>query len=496
MEAVASSPTILRVRTRTVAPTSRVLARAPSRFLVRASCDGDASATTELQHVLVAQHSQSAEHSVGMHAEHRGRVAGGWETFTGSYFAVCDLAADLVCDLFMKREWVVPVDIDFFHGDMHSSTMVGVSTALRDSPVIADPDALIREARRRQRRRWTAIGAVIVVAAVVTVSTGHAIRAAVPHRVIPHVPQPTRLEPHAPGSLAVGPDGGLYIADSARDQILELRNGNFRVVVGDGKLGFRGDGGPATNAEIKYPFGMTFRNGTLYFADSSNHRIRAVSPLGIITTVAGNGQDGWVANGTPALAAPLSPSALTFGPNGEMYVASDQEVLGLDANGTFTRVLGNTKYDGLYGIGGRAVAGSADGARSVAFDSSGDLYVAGSNPKILLMIDPHGQLYGNSNIAASDLITTPNGTVIVTSGQSLVSLSRRGDRTLVAFPAYGAYHGVRLFYPDGIAITPNSTIYVDTSAGNGWADKSAIVAISPNGHSTLLWEQATGPTKG
>ena len=137
---------------------------------------------------------------------------------------------------------------------------------------------------------------------------------------------------------------------SKRDQILALRHGAFRVVVGTGKQGFSGDGGPATKAEINIPFGMTFRHGTLYFADSSNNRIRAVSPAGIITTVAGNGHGGWVANGTPALAAAISPGSLTFGPDGDMYVASDQEVLRLGANGTFTRVLGNKKYDGVYGL--------------------------------------------------------------------------------------------------------------------------------------------------
>ncbi len=201
---------------------------------------------------------------------------------------------------------------------MHSSTMVAVGRALRDTPVVSDPDALIREARRRQRRRWTAIGAVIVVATVVAIVTvevrrhhaptpRHGVRAPIPHHGIPQIPRVSGPQPQAPESLAIGPDGGLYIADGGRDQILELRHGTFRVVVGTGKVGFTGDGGPATEAAINSPGGMTFRNGTLYFADSANGRIRAVSPAGIITTVAGDGQTGWVADGTPALAAALVP---------------------------------------------------------------------------------------------------------------------------------------------------------------------------------------------
>jgi hypothetical protein len=68
-----------------------------------------------------------------------------------------------------------------------------------------------------------------------------------------------------------GPDGGLYIGDDVRDQILELRNGDFRVSVGNGKAGFNGDGGLASKAEINQPQGMTFGpDGTLYFADYAN----------------------------------------------------------------------------------------------------------------------------------------------------------------------------------------------------------------------------------
>ena len=442
-----------------------------------------------------------------MYPEHSGHVACWRETLTWSYVPLGDVSSDLGGDLFVEWEWVVPVDVDFFHSDMHSSIMSGPATALRESPIVSDPDALIREARRRQHRRWMAIGAVIVVAGMVAAVTvdvrrHHAatphdvVRATVPHHVVSYVPRVSSLQPKSPGSLAVGPRGGLYIADSTRDQILELRNGTFRVVVGNGKLGFRGDGGLARDAEINDPLGMTFRNGTLYFADSGNNRIRAVSPSGIITTVAGDGHGGWVADGTPVLAAALSPTAVKFGPNGDMYVASDQEVLRLDANGTFTRVLGNKKYDGVYGIGGRAVDASADGAGDLAFDANGDLYVSGSYPKALLMVDPQGQLSGNTNFPASGLISAPNGTVIATAGQFLVRLSPHGDQTLVAFPANGPYHGVRVFYPEGTAIAPNGTIYVDTSAGNGWANKSAIVAISPEGHSSLLWEQHPPPSQG
>ena len=123
-------------------------------------------------------------------------------------------------------------------------------------------------------------------------------------------------------------------------------DGTFRVVAGNGAVGFSGDGGPATKAELDDPASITFGpGGTLYIADYGNGRIRAVSPAGIISTVAGGGQGEWVIDGTPALDAGLLPSALTFGPDGLMYVASGNEILRLGTDGTFTRVVGNPNSD-------------------------------------------------------------------------------------------------------------------------------------------------------
>jgi sugar lactone lactonase YvrE len=363
--------------------------------------------------------------------------------------------------------------------------------AVRESPVVPDPDALIREARRRQHRRWAAIAALVGGLAVsVAVTAGfigrHHIRqrttthAPSSHRLAPAVPQPSGPQPKQPGSLAIGPDGGLYIADYVRNQILELRDGRFRVAVGNGRVGFGGDDGPATKAEINQPEGMTFRNGTLYFADSGNGRIRAVSPSGVITTVAGDGQPTrapWVADGTPAMTTPLNPSALTFGPDGHMYVAADPQVLRLATDGSFTRVLGTASFhQGVYGIGGPAVDGSADGPDGLAFDSAGDLYVFGSNTKALLMIDRHGTLRlvsGNFYPRGhGGLVTAPDGTVIAMESEGMVRLSPHSTQSLVAFPSYDrAFHGIRNFQPNGIAVTPNGTIYVDTFWGNGYSQQ-------------------------
>lgn len=95
--------------------------------------------------------------------------------------------------------------------------------------------------------------------------------------------------PKAPGPMAIGPNGNLFVADDTRDQILErLSNGRFVVVAGNGKHGSSGDGGPAVEAELDYPGGMAFGPaGALYFADTGNNTVQRVVPGGDITTVVG-----------------------------------------------------------------------------------------------------------------------------------------------------------------------------------------------------------------
>jgi sugar lactone lactonase YvrE len=91
-----------------------------------------------------------------------------------------------------------------------------------------------------------------------------------------------------PRGLAFGPDGGLYIADTENRRIRRVGvDGIINTVAGNGDWGFNGDGGLATEASLNYPHSIAFGpDGSLYIADSDN-RIRRVDVDGIINTVVG-----------------------------------------------------------------------------------------------------------------------------------------------------------------------------------------------------------------
>jgi glucose/arabinose dehydrogenase len=115
----------------------------------------------------------------------------------------------------------------------------------------------------------------------------------------------TAAQLNQPHGVAVGPDGSLYIADSNTFRIRRVApDGTITTVAGTGVFGFSGEGGPATAAQLNTPYGVAVGpDGSLYIADSNNFRIRRVAPDGTITTVAGTGVSGFGGDGGPATAA-------------------------------------------------------------------------------------------------------------------------------------------------------------------------------------------------
>ncbi len=309
----------------------------------------------------------------------------------------------------------------------------------------------------------------------------------------------THLE--RPGALAVGPGGRLYLSDDGLNEILRvLPGGRFAVIAGNGKAGFSGDGGPAASASLNDPGGIAVaRSGTLYFADMGNNRVRAVSPSGIISTVAGTGRWGdWVASGTAALRASLGgPSDVTLGPGGVLYLTDDgaNQILKLTAARRLVLVAGirGRFAAGMPHAGALATKTAADGPDGLAFDRAGDLFVAGFDTKTLFMIAPGGRVslpMGTDGFyprGPGGLATAPDGSVLAMNTQQIDRLTSHGAEVLYTLPTHPRV-GIRGWASDGIVIAPDRTLYLDTWRGNGWSAKTALIAIKPGGTVRMLWQ--------
>ena len=147
--------------------------------------------------------------------------------------------------------------------------------------------------------------------------------------------------------------GNLYIADTNNHRIrkVDAETGIITTVAGNGTEGFSGDDGPATEASLKNPFGIFVDiAGNLYIADSNNQRIRKVdASSGIITTVAGDGEFGFTGDGVPATETSLFwPTGIFVDGLGNLYIAepSGYRIRKVDASsGIITTVAGDGFHD-------------------------------------------------------------------------------------------------------------------------------------------------------
>ena len=126
------------------------------------------------------------------------------------------------------------------------------------------------------------------------------------------------------GRLTIDANNRLYVADTSNHCIRLIdTDGTIRTVAGTGTPGYSGDNGPATQAQLNTPSDVAVTpDGSLYIADTMNNVIRKVSPDRIITTFAGNGQGGFSGDGGLATQAKLDrPYGLDVGPDGTVYIA-------------------------------------------------------------------------------------------------------------------------------------------------------------------------------
>jgi sugar lactone lactonase YvrE len=301
-----------------------------------------------------------------------------------------------------------------------------------------------------------------------------------------------------PNGVVVDASGNFYIADT-RDFtvrcVLAVAGGcggstqpvgNIVIFAGNGDVCVHpakgcGDGGPATSAYLWNPAGLAFdKTGDLFIADASDYRIRCVVavlrgcegsplPVGDITTVAGDGYQGFTGDGGRARSAELNlPNSVFINAAGNILVA--------DTGNQRIREVASAKINtiaggGYNGDGGSPTSATLPNPNAVAWDSLGNYYIADAAQNQIREVTPAGVI---STIAGTGIAGAPSATPV---------------------PAIGA----TLYNPDGIAIDSANNIYIaDTlnqvvrcilavsgGCGNSTASVGDIVTVAGDGKSCV-----------
>ena len=201
-----------------------------------------------------------------------------------------------------------------------------------------------------------------------------------------------------PHHIAFDLHGNMYITEYETPRVRKVSTaGIITTIAGTGIVGYSGDNGPATAAKINGPYGIVLDDtGNIYFADVNENVVRKIDTFGIITTFAGNGGilvTGDIGDNGPADAAMInSPAGLTIDPVGNIYIAQIGNRIRMIAAGTnIITTLAGDGDEGYTGDGGPATAAELNNPTGVAVDATGNLYIADfSNSVIRYVAWPEG----------------------------------------------------------------------------------------------------------
>jgi NHL repeat len=253
-----------------------------------------------------------------------------------------------------------------------------------------------------------------------------------------------------PFSVAVTPDGGFLVADVFNYRIRKVRaDGTIVTIAGNGTPGYLGDNGPATEAQLGYPFGVAAtRDGGFLIADDVYHAVRKVRPDGMIVTVAGMlNAGGYAGDNGPATSAKLyDPRGVAETADGGFLVADtyNHRIRKVFANGTIETVAGNG-IAGASGDGGPAIAAELDFPHGVAPTPDDGFLIADTVNNRIRRVRPDGTivtvagagaagLSGDGGLATSALLNRPQGVAPTPDGGFLIA-DTENDRIRRVSPA-------------------------------------------------------------
>jgi uncharacterized protein (TIGR03437 family) len=312
-----------------------------------------------------------------------------------------------------------------------------------------------------------------------------------------------------PKGVAIDSAGNIYIADTNNFRVRRVSTtGTISTVAGNGANAYSGDGGQGAAASLSDVTGVAVDpTGNLYITDDSNRRIRKVSTSGVITTVAGVGVQGYSGDGGPASAAMIGRAvALAFDTAGNLFYADsvNQVIRKIDTNGIITTVAGNG-LEGFSGDGGPATAASMDFPIGVTVDGAGNIYIAdGNNNRIRKVAggmittvagNGTGAFAGDGGQAVNASLNIPADVAVDLAGNLYIGdagnnrvrvVSASGAISTLAGIDNNGYSGdggpataAMLNYPWGLAVSRTGTLYIGDRANSRIRTINQTIATGP-----------------
>ncbi len=263
----------------------------------------------------------------------------------------------------------------------------------------------------------------------------------------------TNLSLATPSGLCMDRQGNVYSTDFASHRIRKITPSDSIYTIGlTGVPGYTGDNGPATNATMDRPYGITIDTfGNLYIIDQRDDVVRKITrSTGIITTICGNGAGGFFGDGGPATAAHMEqPAGLCIDNAGNLYIADkgNNRIRKVDAATGIISTVAGLGTIGYSGDDSAATAAKLSNPLGVCLDIAGNIYIAD---------------YGNHRIRKVDAIT---GIITTFAGTGVAGNSGNGG------PATNA----QLTQPSGVFMSKQGNLYISDYGNN------VIRIIGPDG---------------
>jgi uncharacterized protein (TIGR03437 family) len=308
----------------------------------------------------------------------------------------------------------------------------------------------------------------------------------------------TQADLSNPCGLAVDGAGNFYIADNGNSRVRKVSAAVINTVAGNGTAGYTGDGAPATSAQIAQPCGVAVdASGNIYFSQALSQfsAVRKAPASGNISTVAGTSSGaGFSGDGAAATNAQVNgPVALALDGAGNLYIADtlNNRIREITSNGNINTVVGNG-VAGYSGDGGAPTRASVNNPQGIAFDSSGNMYIADTldhrirkvSGNVITTIAGNGSggFSGDGGPAINAQLNFPKGVAVDAAGNVYIVdsfnwrirvVTPAGIIWTIAGRASNGYSGdggpatsARLNFPEAIALGPNGTLYFSDTQNN------------------------------